>query len=223
MPQYPTCTPSFMQASFQRTGMCCSRRGRRRTLRGGQAYGTHAFICRRPAPGHRLPAVAHARGDARRASASTRSSSGPTPTARGGVCPMLAAHRHGGRTSFVSFARAWDRFARAKRAARATARELRVLEAHLRPRSSPSAARRTSAARSPSTRRSCASARPARPRASASAGCAGATTRATKSSSSDPEDVVRVETKPSRQFATRHRGESEYVAAEFASPPTVLP
>ncbi len=29
----------------------------------------------------------------------------------GGVCPMLAAHRHGGRTNFISFARAWDRFA----------------------------------------------------------------------------------------------------------------
>ena len=49
----------------------------------------------------------------------------------GGVCPMLAAHRHGGRTSFVSFAHAWDRFAGAKRARRATERELRVLEAHL--------------------------------------------------------------------------------------------
>jgi hypothetical protein len=32
----------------------------------------------------------------------------------GGVCPMLAAHRHGGRTSFVSFAHAWDRFAAAQ-------------------------------------------------------------------------------------------------------------
>src|SRR3954464_15101348 len=31
---------------------------------------------------------------------------------RGGICPMLAAHRHGGRTSFVSFGRAWDAFAR---------------------------------------------------------------------------------------------------------------
>ncbi|MFX7549051.1 hypothetical protein ABTJ50_22160, partial [Acinetobacter baumannii] len=50
---------------------------------------------------------------------------------QGGVCPMLAAHRHGGRTSFVSFAHAWDRFAGAKRARRATQRELRVLEAHL--------------------------------------------------------------------------------------------
>jgi hypothetical protein len=49
----------------------------------------------------------------------------------GGVCPMLAAHRHGGRTSFVSFAHAWDRFSGAKRARRATRRELRVLEAHL--------------------------------------------------------------------------------------------
>lgn len=49
----------------------------------------------------------------------------------GGVCPMLAAHRCGGRTSFISFARAWDRFAGAKRARRATQRELRVLEAHL--------------------------------------------------------------------------------------------
>ncbi len=49
----------------------------------------------------------------------------------GGVCPMLAAHRCGGRTSFISFARAWDRFTRAKRARAATARELRALEAHL--------------------------------------------------------------------------------------------
>jgi hypothetical protein len=49
----------------------------------------------------------------------------------GGVCPMLAAHRCGGRTSFISFARAWDRFSGAKRARRATARELRALEANL--------------------------------------------------------------------------------------------
>jgi hypothetical protein len=49
----------------------------------------------------------------------------------GGVCPMLAAHRHGGRTSFVSFAHAWDRFSGAKRARRATERELRVLRAQL--------------------------------------------------------------------------------------------
>jgi hypothetical protein len=49
----------------------------------------------------------------------------------GGVCPMLAAHRHGGRTSFIGFARAWDRFSGARRARRATRRELRILEAQL--------------------------------------------------------------------------------------------
>ena len=49
----------------------------------------------------------------------------------GGVCPMLAAHRCGGRTSFVSFARAWDRFAGGRRARRATPRELRILEGQL--------------------------------------------------------------------------------------------
>ena len=46
----------------------------------------------------------------------------------GGICPMLAAHRNGGRTSFLSFARAWDAFARADEVRPATARELRVLE-----------------------------------------------------------------------------------------------
>lgn len=47
---------------------------------------------------------------------------------RGGICPMLAAHRHGGRTSFVSFARAWDAFARTRTIRRASERELRTLE-----------------------------------------------------------------------------------------------
>ncbi len=46
----------------------------------------------------------------------------------GGICPMLAAHRNGGRTSFVSFARAWDAFARADAVRPASPRELRVLE-----------------------------------------------------------------------------------------------
>src|SRR3954453_518407 len=46
----------------------------------------------------------------------------------GGICPMLAAHRNGGRPSFLSFARAWDAFARADEVRRATPRELRVLE-----------------------------------------------------------------------------------------------
>lgn len=45
----------------------------------------------------------------------------------GGVCPMLAAHRNGGRTSVASFARAWDEYTLAKRPRRATRREVRTL------------------------------------------------------------------------------------------------
>lgn len=53
-----------------------------------------------------------------------------------GICPMLAAHRAGGRTNFIGFARAWDRFAfadarRRRRVRAATQRELRVLETYL--------------------------------------------------------------------------------------------
>jgi hypothetical protein len=51
---------------------------------------------------------------------------------QGGVCPMLAAHRQGGRTDFISFARSWDRFTRADGKARqATPRELNILISHL--------------------------------------------------------------------------------------------
>src|SRR5436190_20288143 len=50
---------------------------------------------------------------------------------KGGVCPMLAAHRCGGRTDFLSFAHAWDRFTHAKRARRATDREVAVLVSYL--------------------------------------------------------------------------------------------
>src|SRR3954468_22613403 len=46
---------------------------------------------------------------------------------RGGICPMLAAHRHGGRTSFLSFARAWDAFAQTETVRRVSPCELRVL------------------------------------------------------------------------------------------------
>jgi hypothetical protein len=49
----------------------------------------------------------------------------------GGVCPMLAAHRCGGRTDFRGFARSWDRFTGAARARRASERELRTLKAQL--------------------------------------------------------------------------------------------
>ena len=49
----------------------------------------------------------------------------------GGVCPMLAAHRHGGRTNLLAFAKAWDRFCGAKRPRPATDRELAILRTHL--------------------------------------------------------------------------------------------
>lgn len=50
----------------------------------------------------------------------------------GGVCPMLAAHRNGGRTDYAPFARAWDRYARAgKRARPATEGELTALRTML--------------------------------------------------------------------------------------------
>ncbi len=50
----------------------------------------------------------------------------------GGVCPMLAAHRHGGRTALASFARSWDRYTNAHGRPRpATDRELRTLRAML--------------------------------------------------------------------------------------------
>jgi hypothetical protein len=55
-----------------------------------------------------------------------------------GICPMLAAHRNGGRTNLISFAKAWDRFAlggtggaRVTKPRPATTRELLVLRAHL--------------------------------------------------------------------------------------------
>jgi hypothetical protein len=50
---------------------------------------------------------------------------------KGGVCPMLAAHRCGGRTDFLSFAYAWDHFTHAKRPRRATEREISVLVSYL--------------------------------------------------------------------------------------------
>ncbi len=50
----------------------------------------------------------------------------------GGICPMLAAHRNGGRTSFASFAHAWDRYTRAAGAPRrASEREVCALGAML--------------------------------------------------------------------------------------------
>ena len=50
-------------------------------------------------------------------------------TSGDGVCPMLAAHRRGGRTDFIGFAQAWDRFTgvRTGRSRRADRRELATL------------------------------------------------------------------------------------------------
>ena len=52
-----------------------------------------------------------------------------------GICPMLAAHRRGGRTTLIAFAEAWDRLAfrgvRHARPRRATERELLILRSHL--------------------------------------------------------------------------------------------
>src|SRR3954449_908112 len=52
---------------------------------------------------------------------------------RGGVCPMLAAHRNGGRTNFGTFARAWDAFtgANQRKPRRASRLEVRILENYL--------------------------------------------------------------------------------------------
>ena len=51
---------------------------------------------------------------------------------QGGICPMLAAHRNGGRTSLSSFARAWDRYTGARKRPRpATEREITTLRAML--------------------------------------------------------------------------------------------
>ncbi|MGI8844898.1 MAG: hypothetical protein ACR2HC_01760 [Thermoleophilaceae bacterium] len=51
---------------------------------------------------------------------------------QGGICPMLAAHRNGGRTAFAAFAHAWDRYTKADgQRRRATEREVRTLAAML--------------------------------------------------------------------------------------------
>ena len=64
--------------------------------------------------------------------ASERIIAGAYVDKEGGVCPMLAAHRRGTRTDFLSFARSWDRFMRSKSGARAaTRREVAILVAHL--------------------------------------------------------------------------------------------
>lgn len=54
-----------------------------------------------------------------------------TDPGSGGICPMLAAHRNGGRTDLASFARSWDRYTDARRPRLATEREVRTLRSLL--------------------------------------------------------------------------------------------
>src|SRR4051812_48425445 len=49
----------------------------------------------------------------------------------GGICPMLAAHRRGGRTDRQSFAHAWDHYTGANKGRAASERELRTLRCML--------------------------------------------------------------------------------------------
>jgi hypothetical protein len=49
----------------------------------------------------------------------------------GGICPMLAAHRNGGRTDVAAFARAWDEYTNPYRPRRATRREVTKLRSLL--------------------------------------------------------------------------------------------
>ena len=49
----------------------------------------------------------------------------------GGICPMLAAHRRGGRTDRESFAQCWDRYTGADKGRRASEREVRTLRTML--------------------------------------------------------------------------------------------
>ncbi len=64
--------------------------------------------------------------------ASERIIAGAYVDGKGGVCPMLAAHRAGARTDFLAFARSWDRFTRAQSNPRAASeRERRMLVGQL--------------------------------------------------------------------------------------------
>jgi hypothetical protein len=49
----------------------------------------------------------------------------------GGICPMLAAHRRGGRTDRESFAKCWDRYTGANKGRAASEREIRTLRTML--------------------------------------------------------------------------------------------
>src|SRR5215204_7673238 len=109
------CTPSFMASLLRRGGLACG--PMRRRARDPITRLQTAIEC--------LPErTRRAMLDGVRANTIVV---GAYTDGQGGICPMLAAHRNGGRTSFLSFARAWDAFARTESVRRATPRELRVL------------------------------------------------------------------------------------------------
>src|SRR3954468_9856302 len=124
------CTPSFMQAAFRRRRTAFHRR------RDGVALEARKPMSRARSPIEDLRlAIDCLPVRTRRAMLEGIRSNdiivGAYADRAGGVCPMLAAHRCGGRTSFVSFPRAGGRFAGSGQARRATRRELRILEGQL--------------------------------------------------------------------------------------------
>ena len=76
--------------------------------------------------------VANSPGDARWIRSGERIIAGAYVDGEGGVCPMLAAHRSGAPTAFLSFARSWDRFTRAGRGVHSVSRrQLNILVGQL--------------------------------------------------------------------------------------------
>ena len=90
---------------------------------------------RRPHENSEPPSTACRSAAGRRCSAGIEANGiivGAYTDRRGGVCPMLAAHRNGGRTSLASFAKAWDRYTGASgRPGPPRDRELNTLRAML--------------------------------------------------------------------------------------------
>src|SRR6188472_2248013 len=123
------CTPSFMQVAFQRRGTWTPA-ATRGTVRGGDPMRSA-----RPPIDDLRTAVAllpeRTRVAMLEAVRSEPIVTGGYTRRGGGVCPMLGAHRRGGRTDLIAFARAWDRFTGARRPRLATAYEVRALEAEL--------------------------------------------------------------------------------------------
>src|SRR5580765_4973493 len=121
------CTPSFMQVRFQSKVPGC--RPRTRGLKFREPM--------RRSPVDELRLAVEMLPERTRSAmlAGIRSNDiivGAYTDRKGGVCPMLAAHRCGGRTDFLAFAHAWDRFTDAKRPRLATPREVKTLVSYLR-------------------------------------------------------------------------------------------